>query len=85
MLQEHLLLAWPLFIFFLALTFYLYPEDYVHIHMQYLFWLTILGSPAHSPYALSTSLVPTLLYPEPHTLLSVHDIVTPYPYCTSSR
>jgi len=42
LLQEHPLLAWPLFIFLLALAFYLYPEDYARIHMQYLFWLTIL-------------------------------------------
>jgi hypothetical protein len=42
MLQEHPLLAWPLFIFLLALAFYLYPEDYARIHMQYLFWLTVL-------------------------------------------
>jgi hypothetical protein len=33
------------------------------------------------PYALSTSPAPTLLYPEPHTLLLVHDVATPYPYC----
>jgi hypothetical protein len=39
------MLAWPLFIFLLALAFYLYPEDYVRIHMHYLFWLVIL-----SPY-----------------------------------
>jgi hypothetical protein len=45
LLQEHPLLAWPLFIFLLALAFCLYPEDYVCIHMQYLFWLTVL-----SPY-----------------------------------
>jgi len=42
MLQEHPTLVWPLFIFLLALAFYLYPEDYAHIHMQYLFWLTVL-------------------------------------------
>jgi len=42
MLQEHLFLAWPLLIFLLALAFYLYLEDYARIHMQYLFWLTIL-------------------------------------------
>jgi hypothetical protein len=33
-----------------------------------------------SPYALSTLPVPTLLYPEPHTSLLVHDIITLYPY-----
>jgi len=49
MLQEHPLLAWPLFIFFLTL------------------------------------LVPILLYSEPPTLLSVHDIITPYPYHTLGR
>jgi hypothetical protein len=43
MLQEHPLLAWPLFIFLLTLAFYLYPEDYARIHMQYLFWLTVLS------------------------------------------
>jgi hypothetical protein len=43
MLQEHPMLAWPLFIFLLSLAFYLYPEDYVRIHMQYLFWLTVLS------------------------------------------
>jgi hypothetical protein len=103
LLQEHPLLAWPLFIFFLSLTFYLYPEDYARIHMQYLFWLTVLspylywlyslwshshspvlylltGSSAHFPYAPSTIPVPILLYSEPLTLLSVHDVVTPYPY-----
>jgi len=89
--------------FLLALAFYLYPEDYVRIHMQYLFWLTVLFPylyrlyslwsrfhppctisahriPGLLPYALPILLVPTLLYPEPYTLLSVHDIVTPYPY-----
>jgi len=45
LLQEHPLLAWPLFIFLLILAFYLYPEDYTCIHMHYLFWLVIL-----SPY-----------------------------------
>jgi hypothetical protein len=45
LLQEHPMLAWPLFIFLLALAFYLYPEDYACIHMHYLFWLVIL-----SPY-----------------------------------
>jgi hypothetical protein len=103
LLQKHPLLAWPLFIFFLALAFYLYPEDYVRIHMQYLFWLTVLspyhywlyslwslscllvlyllaGSLACFPYAPSTLPVPILLYSEPLTLLSVHDIVTPCPY-----
>jgi hypothetical protein len=44
-LQEHPLLAWPLFIFLLILTLHLYPEDYMHIHMHYLFWLVVL-----SPY-----------------------------------
>jgi hypothetical protein len=43
LLQEHPLLAWPLFIFLLALAFYLYLEDYARIHMQYLFWLTVLS------------------------------------------
>jgi hypothetical protein len=104
LLQEHPLLAWPLFIFFLSLAFYLYPEDYVCIHMQYLFWLTVLSpylywlyslwsrshspvlylltrSSARFPYAPSTIPVPILLYSEPPTLLSVHDIITPYPYC----
>jgi hypothetical protein len=102
-LQEHLFLAWLLFIFLLALAFYLYLEDYVCIHMQYLFWLTVLfpylywlyslWSCFHSlctifahrisgsiPYALPIPPVPTLLHPEPYTLLSVHDVVTPYPY-----
>jgi len=32
------------------------------------------------PYALSTLLVPILLYLEPHTSLLVHDVITPYPY-----
>jgi len=102
-LQEHPLLAWPLFIFFLTLAFYLYLEDYTRIHMQYLFWLIVLspylywlyslwshshspvlfllaGSSAPFPYAPSTLPVPILLYSEPLTLLSVHDVVTPYPY-----
>jgi hypothetical protein len=43
MLQEHPMLAWPLFIFLLSLAFYLYPEDYARIYMQYLFWLTVLS------------------------------------------
>jgi hypothetical protein len=51
-LQEHPLLAWPLFIFFLTLTFYLYPKDYVCIHMQYLFWLTILSPYLYWLYSL---------------------------------
>jgi hypothetical protein len=78
MLQEHPMLAWPLFIFLLILAFYLNPEDYAHIHMHYLFWLVVLspylfwlyllaGSPACFPYALSILLVPILLYPEPLT------------------
>jgi len=105
LLQEHLLLAWPLFVFFLTLAFYLYPEDYAHIHMQCLFWLTILSpylfwlyslwsfscslvlyllarSLDRFPYAPSILLVPILSYPEPLSLLLVHDIVTPYPYHT---
>jgi len=45
LLQEHLLLAWPLFIFLFVFTFYLYPEDYMCIYMHYLFWLVVL-----SPY-----------------------------------
>jgi hypothetical protein len=36
--------------------------------------------PARFPYALSILPVPILLYPEPHTLLSAHDVITPYPY-----
>jgi hypothetical protein len=36
--------------------------------------------PGSFPYALSTLLVPTLLYPEPHSSLSVHGVVTLYPY-----
>jgi hypothetical protein len=47
LLQEHLLLAWPLFISLLILAFYLYPDDYLCIFMHYLFWLVIL-----SPYLL---------------------------------
>jgi hypothetical protein len=42
MLQEHPLLAWPLFIFLLILTFYLYSEDFACIHIHYLFWLVVL-------------------------------------------
>jgi hypothetical protein len=90
------------------LAFYLYPEDYACIHMQYLFWLTVLspylywlyslwshshspvlyllaGSSARFPYAPSNLPVPILLYSEPPTLLLVHDVITPYPYCTLSR
>jgi hypothetical protein len=52
MLQEHPSLAWPLFILLLALAFYLYPEDYVRIHMQYLFWLTVLFPYLYRLYSL---------------------------------
>jgi hypothetical protein len=52
LLQEHLWLAWPLFIFFLTLAFYLYPEDYARIHMQYLFWLTVLSPYLYWLYSL---------------------------------
>jgi hypothetical protein len=51
-LQEHPWLAWPLFIFFLSLAFYLYLEDYARIHMQYLFWLTILSPYLYWLYSL---------------------------------
>jgi hypothetical protein len=52
LLQEHPLLAWPLFIFLLALAFYLYLEDYARIHMQYLFWLTVLSPYLYWLYSL---------------------------------
>jgi hypothetical protein len=68
LLQEHPLLAWPLFIFLLILAFYLYPKDYMHIHMQYLFWLTILSPYLYWLYSLwpySHLSVPYLLVGSP--------------------
>jgi len=61
-LQEHPLLVWPLFIFFLILTFYLYPDDYSHIFMQYLFWLVILSLCLFWSYSLWLSISLVVLY-----------------------
>jgi hypothetical protein len=97
MLQEHPLLAWPLFIFFLALAFYLYPEEadrtlslpllviFPLITFPLLCTISACQIPSLFPYALSTLPVFTLLYSEPLTLLSVHDDVTSYPYCILGR
>jgi hypothetical protein len=61
-LQEHPLLAWPLFIFLLILTLHLYPEDYTCIHMHYLFWLVVLSPYLFWLYSFWSSSYSLVLY-----------------------